>query len=54
MSLAHGETCGPSILQIFPISNSIKSHRLSKAEKGKFVDLGEEDKGLKGDVSAKV
>ena len=55
VSPAHGETHGPSILQMFPIADSVKSHQRSKEEKGKFVDpLGGEDKGLKGDVSAKV
>ena len=55
LSLAHGETHGPFILQMFPIADSVKSHQLSKEEKGKFVDLlGGEDKGLKGDVIAKV
>ena len=55
VSPTHGETHGPSILQMFPIADSVKSHQRSKEEKGKFVDpLGEEDKGLKGDVSAKV
>ena len=54
MPPAHGETHGPSILQMFPIADSVKSHQRSKEEKGKFVDpLGGEDKGLKGDVSAK-
>ena len=47
-------THGASILQMFPIADSVKSHQLSIEEKGKFVDLlGGEDKGLKGNVSAK-
>ena len=40
---------------MFPIADLVKSHLLSTEENGKFVDLlGGEDKGLKGDVSAKV
>ena len=55
VSPPHGEMHGPSILQMFPIADSVKSHQRSKEEKGKFVDpLGGEDKGPKGDVSAKV
>ena len=55
MSPTQGETRGPSILNAFPIADSVKSHRLSNKEKGKFMDLlGGEDKGLKGAVSAKV
>ena len=55
VSPAHGGMHGPSILQMFPIADLVKSHQRSKEEKGKFVDLlGGEDKGLKGDVSAKV
>ena len=39
----------------FPIVDSVKLYQMSKEEKGKFVDLqGGEEKGLKGDVSAKV
>ena len=55
MSPVHGETCGPSILNAFPIVDLVKSHQLSKEEKSKSVDhLGGEDKGLKGNASAKV
>ena len=55
MSLAHGEMHGPSILQMFPIADSVKSHQMSREEQGKFVDLqGWEDKGLKDNVSVKV